>query len=452
MSTAEGPPRRRRLRARWWVLCVLSVLAVYGWLWWSVRPVDRGLAKAVVREDWGQVARRLDGVSRERGHPVLRLLKAHACLALNRNNESLGLFAVTAAPADLQAWDHWTRRFAALHPWRPAAAYLRADALARRQQLLPALAMLNRALQRRPQHALSLAERGVIHAALGDWNRALLDLHAATSADPYLADAWASQGALCIQRHESPEAGAEAYSKALELNPDFALARLGRGALDIEQVRTMNTLVAPQRAALLEQAHNDLLEAARLGPSCPEVLGPIGGRNGQTAINYFDTLLADIYGCEPGTVVHTALTGTVPQGKLTKDQAMAAAIGLKAHSDLANATAGLIDLGRPSLQARLTVKGGTVGPVPYFGAKVEVGASLTPSSASLRQTATTANHRLGQLQRDNPDLGSGNPIKALGGITGRNLRQARVETGAWQALTAYGLLLPNQAATAAGGS
>jgi hypothetical protein len=85
------------------------------------------------------------------------------------------------------------------------------------------------ALKRDPQNAMLLNARGAVLSARQDWDSALLDLEAATKANPRLADAFASLGAVWIKKKTGAEGALAAFGQALEISPGFALALNGRG-------------------------------------------------------------------------------------------------------------------------------------------------------------------------------------------------------------------------------
>ena len=68
------------------------------------------IEKAVLAEEWVKVTELIGEVTPETS-AVLRLLKAHACLAINRNNESVGLFSVVTAE-DINEWLKWCKNIA----------------------------------------------------------------------------------------------------------------------------------------------------------------------------------------------------------------------------------------------------------------------------------------------------------------------------------------------------
>jgi len=187
------------------------------------------LEEAVVNGEWQKVVDQLPDVSPKEGSPVLRLLKGHALLALNRNNDSLCLFVHTLSDPDLKQWEEYTKYLAWKHGQKAVAHYLRGDALARRQQWDLALASLDRALSRQPRYALALNARGMVHAGAGRWDAAIVDLDEATKSAPSLADGWCNRGAVSVQRQSGTQGAVEWFSRALQVSPGFALALNGRG-------------------------------------------------------------------------------------------------------------------------------------------------------------------------------------------------------------------------------
>jgi len=199
----------------------------------NARPdplLDQKVKKAILAEDWSKVVDVLGPDSSLTSLPVARLIKGHACLALNRNNESLCLFLSVASEGDLKKWKDWTQEFGKQNPKSAIACYFEGDAFARLKQWDSALVALNKGLQLDSTHALILNARGVTHAAKGDWNTSITDLTKAITFCDSLADAHASFGVICIQKRTGATLGAfESFNRALQLSPDFALALNGRG-------------------------------------------------------------------------------------------------------------------------------------------------------------------------------------------------------------------------------
>jgi len=190
---------------------------------------------AVLREDWKQVATLLESVSddtQKSPDPVLRLIKGHACLALNGNNESLCLFLSVTAPEDLEEYCLWAQRFAARNSKDAIAHYFQGDAAARLHNWSQAIARYGYALKLNVRHALAYNARGVARASNGDYRSARVDFNdAVTYSDRRLADAHANIGALCLQRKDGAKGGLRAFDEALKISSDFALALHGRGCV-----------------------------------------------------------------------------------------------------------------------------------------------------------------------------------------------------------------------------
>lgn len=194
---------------------------------------DRQVEKAILAEDWGKVAKLLDSVTPETPSPVLRLIKGHATLAINRNNESLCLFLSASSEDDLKKWDEWTRDFTNKNPKNPIAYYLKGDALARLEKWDEALKTFNKALELNPKHAMVLNARGVVYAARGEWDNAIKDFETTKFLNSSFVDAYVSAGAMWIQKSDGAPGALKDFKKALEKSPDFALALYGKGAVEM---------------------------------------------------------------------------------------------------------------------------------------------------------------------------------------------------------------------------
>lgn len=241
------------------------------------------LEAALLTEDWHRVADLLDHVhtrpqsppqdaeagespaedaEMDRSASVLRLIKGHACLALNRNNEAACMFLSARHAPAVKAWRACTERFVEDHPGSAVAHYLHSDALSRSRQWELALAGLEKALKASPDHALTLNARGVAHAATGDLRLARVDFADAIKASRrQLADPYANIGALCLQRKDGAEGGLRAFNDALDINPDFALALHGRGYVRIVLAGKMDE---EEAKAQIAQAKADLQKAEEL--------------------------------------------------------------------------------------------------------------------------------------------------------------------------------------------
>src|SRR6185503_5193335 len=124
--------------------------------------------KALLGEDWSKVVELLAKVDGSTVSPVLRLIKGHACLALNRNNQAIELFASSANDHDRQEWRTWSQMIAEKYPKQAIALYLKGDAFARSKEWKAADECFEKALYLNPQCYLASNARGVVAHAVGN--------------------------------------------------------------------------------------------------------------------------------------------------------------------------------------------------------------------------------------------------------------------------------------------
>jgi tetratricopeptide (TPR) repeat protein len=216
---------------------IIASLLVAVWLllpWGAGSATSQSLEDAVLAADWPAVIERVRRDDPQVHEPIARQLIAQAYVATNKNNEALLLWLSASGDTDIQQWGEWTAALVGRHPSQPMALYLRADALARAQDLAAAQALLSEAITRQPDFGLAYNARGVIAVLRGHRNRAQVDFHLATQVAPQLADAWANLGTLGVLYEYSLQQGEEAltaFNNAIARNPAFALAYNGRGAL-----------------------------------------------------------------------------------------------------------------------------------------------------------------------------------------------------------------------------
>jgi tetratricopeptide (TPR) repeat protein len=190
------------------------------------------LEEAILGQDWEKVISLLPKELEPNLPAPLRLVKGHACLATNRNNESLALFLNSSSDDDLRQWEQWTQAFLAKYPTNHIAHYFAGDAAARVEKWENAMADFNKALQMQPNDTLALNARGTTYCAMGQWDGALTDLNKAVIANKQFADAHTSLGAMWIQRRAGQSGALQSFHRALKLSPDFVLARNGRGCAE----------------------------------------------------------------------------------------------------------------------------------------------------------------------------------------------------------------------------
>lgn len=185
------------------------------------------LEKALLSEDWPKASELLTKVDTDTPSPTLRLIKGHACLALNKNNESVRLLKDTGKTEDNQQWQGWAEAFSASNQKSAVAAYFKGDALARQQDHVGAITAFSEGLRLSPKYSLLLNARAVCYASLSKWNEAIVDLDDAAKANPKLADVHANRGTINIRRSLGAPGAKAAFSRSLEISPDFSLAKIG---------------------------------------------------------------------------------------------------------------------------------------------------------------------------------------------------------------------------------
>ena len=197
--------------------------------------VSPEVEKALLVENWSQVADLLKVVTPKTPSPVLRLLKGHACLALNKNNEALCLFLSIASDRDRQEWQQWSGTFAQKHPQNPISHYFRGDALARVNERDKAIAALDKALSLSPgqKQVLALNARGVAYAMNGDWLRAINDLETAIAVRKDFSEAYTNRGTVNIRKQAGAEGALRWFGQALHNSPNYCLALVGQGCAQV---------------------------------------------------------------------------------------------------------------------------------------------------------------------------------------------------------------------------
>jgi tetratricopeptide (TPR) repeat protein len=203
------------------------------------------LENALLAEDWQEVADLLDGVTadvKKSPNPVLRLIKGHAQLVMNKNNDSVNLFLSVTTPNDLEKCRQWADDLLNHNGENAIAYYFLGDVESRLHNYEQAIRLFTMGLNKRNGHVLLHNARGVALAHVTDPKNATAvrlargEFEAATS-DPsvQLADAYANLGAYRIQRKDGADTALAAFNKALEISPDYALALHGRGCIRIIQ-------------------------------------------------------------------------------------------------------------------------------------------------------------------------------------------------------------------------
>lgn len=216
--------------------------------------IDVKMEKSLLAEDWKYVIDNYSSSEELNSSPILRAIKGHACLALNRNNESLLLFLSITHDSATTAWNIWSQKFLERNSTSPIAHYFRGDALARRGEFDLAVQSFTQALKYKTNFALALNARGVVYSSLKEWNKAYNDLEEACKIDTTFAEAFGSHGTLLvIKKASASDDTYDFFNKALAISPQFALALNGRGCAAYGRIKW-------------EEANRDFAAAGRILP------------------------------------------------------------------------------------------------------------------------------------------------------------------------------------------
>lgn len=102
-----------------------------------------------------------------------------------------------------------------------------------------------------------------------DYAEAAVRYRAIINKDPKNAAARAGYG-LALGKQFKLGAAEEQLTKALELDPNNAMAHVCKGMVDINRLQTSNVTVLRQRDTILKEAENECREALKHDPSCPD--------------------------------------------------------------------------------------------------------------------------------------------------------------------------------------
>jgi len=245
--------------------------------------------QALLRGDWAAVATQTAAAAT--GDPVAHLIRAHALLAQNQNDDSACTF-VSADQADVEAWERWTAALVNTHGSEALAWYFRGDALARRARWPDAIEAFSKGIERDHRNPLLLNARGVSLARMQRWDAAVVDLDAAARARRDFADAYANRGVVTLLRGLDPRSAITAYDQALKHSPHFALAEAGR---------------ASAKAVLKDATAQQELKSSSAGTACRTRLVGEEARNALAALQERETTRVTAFKGDPGTHLHAML-------------------------------------------------------------------------------------------------------------------------------------------------
>lgn len=442
------------LRKTRYVLGVISVLIVVGIAFGvfvvlrsnTVRvpagSLEAPVAQAAVTHDWARVAELLAPVDEKTFSAVLRLVKGHACLSINNDNDALKLFLSAGEDASLKEWLAWADKFAKLNPRQPVAHYFLGDAFARLGQWDSAIKSFSQALlgEKEP---LALNGRGTVYAAKGEWDRAITDFEEAIKASPGLADAYASRGSLNIHKKTAFEGAIVWFDKALSISPDYALAHYNRA-------------LAKGAQGEWEKSRSDIeISLKKLGN-----MQPLLQKDLDVLINLYSSQEELAAGSEAGEQVGTTIgkyLDQISKGNINALNPLARQIGRNPElSNYVNRELNAIARANPVLGQKINNKilsgrdwtspigggthllnlasglqwGGTAGQ----RGRIEGGLGLGPWAQGHLDKQAIDNKGWNALKLP----GASNPA---GGVT-MSLASAHVEKGDWPIVPRYGLLYP----------
>lgn len=267
-----------------------AILAVQSGFAGEIAPVGGELESAILAEDWDGVLNVLDSREDAELDAAGRFIKGHACLAVNRNNESLCMF-LNATKDDLEAWKEWTSGWAMANAGSAIANYFLGDALARSADWDFAFRTFDRALGINPKHFLTLNARGVSFASKQRWNEAVRDFAETIALQPDFSDVYTNRGAMYIQMQSGAPGALRAFNQALAIVPDFFLALNGRGAVCVV-------------LGNWESAEEDLLKVDDTHEECLVSLDEVVAQNlaalASSESNAVSELVTQFAGIEPG--------------------------------------------------------------------------------------------------------------------------------------------------------
>jgi tetratricopeptide (TPR) repeat protein len=194
---------------------------------YAADAVPAGTEALLLQEDWQKLFAKLN---KPEPNAVEHLLLGHAALLLNHNDASLCHFVAAASADSIAAWSQWTDEFLRDHPEAPIAWYFAGDASARNNHPDKAVNQFSKALALSQSHVSSLNARGVAFAAQGKWDAAGDDFERAIAVQPRLADARANMGMIYVQQRQAPDAAERYFHEAINISPEFSLARNGIAA------------------------------------------------------------------------------------------------------------------------------------------------------------------------------------------------------------------------------
>jgi len=427
----------------------LSIAAVSPATAQPISKPDPALEEAILAENWEKIVRLLPEEMEPNLPAPLRLVKGHACLATNRNNESLCLFLGASSEVDLRDWEEWTQTFVRDNPGSPIVYYFRGDARARLKDWDQTLSNFDTALSIDPNHVLVLHSRAVAMALNRRWDDAREDLRSCRRLAPRFAEAHVSWGTYIVRRRTDPKIALAAFDLALKYSPDYVLALNGKGS--------METIIGD-----LERAAEHLQRAHDLAGGCLSDAVPMIGVNELVLAarmnEEIEKNIARATGIEPGMTLQEKMMKFDSLSPMQRQGIFDAVANARHHNQMRQG-----DIFTPdSWKFKSTTSGeiGVVGNVPY--AKIGGSRQFELGKDMSRVTSHNINQQSALLDsvarkygiQASPGYNSvGNNIKSFfnnqfgpgrdfahsGGVSSEQIEDT-LDRGDWKVVVVYGLL------------
>ena len=190
-----------------------------------------------LKEQWSELNQFLDSIpENDPNAAVLRMLKGHACLAINENDVSFCCFlTVMKDSIGLQKWIAYATDLTGKNDKSSVSCYFLGDAQARLRKFDEAIQSFSKAIDLNKNSYLSNNARGVTYLVVTKYYEAKADFQKATEIKNDFADATNNLGNRTLVIMEGAKKGLEYFDKALEINPKNSLSYLGRGCLRVIQ-------------------------------------------------------------------------------------------------------------------------------------------------------------------------------------------------------------------------
>lgn len=410
----------------------------------KIQVVDKQIAQAVYAEDWTKVIELLGSVDNQTPSPVHRMIKGHADLALNRNNESLCLFLSVSSEDDIRRWAEWSQDFLKKNPKSVIAYYFMGDALARQELWDEALKAFNKAIEINPKNAMVLNARGVVYAAKGEWDDARNDFKEAIEVNPSFAETYASRGTFILQRKTDAKIALDWFDRALEISPDYVLALNGRGGVK-------NLLQE------WDMAVPDFEKAKKLTTGCLSEIAGVVDLNFALLVDErnkaVSIMLSQLGGVDPGMSIDEKITMMdtwTPSQRQTGFDLLN-----NANNFNSKVQGGFWNPTKTEIGISAGFKGSIIGPQPFLKGEISVTKDWT-TTAKFNQShqiesMSIMSNRYGitrpnpisdmkaWVQQHMPGMDYGKLTKPRG-VSSREIGDRPVDTGNWNVFTLYGLL------------